>query len=52
MNPEEFKKYIELISSMCLDYLMGRTTQENVIFNLKLILKKFEEGKKNEQRKV
>ena len=40
MDNAEFKKYIELIMSMCTDYLMGTLSKETFISNIKLMLDK------------
>ena len=37
MDENEFKKYVELIMSMCTDYLMEGLTKETFISNLGLI---------------
>ena len=39
MDENEFKKYVELIMSMCTDYLMDGLTKETFISNLDLIIK-------------
>lgn len=38
-NPEECKKYAELISSMSLDYLLNKISWNTYINNLDLIIK-------------
>jgi hypothetical protein len=38
MEDSEFKKYVELIASMCIDFLMKKTTKETFIMNLEISL--------------
>jgi len=44
MEDAEFKKYVELITSMSIDFtLKGKLTKETYISNLKMIIKIVEE---------
>jgi len=42
MDDADFKKYVELIMSMCTDYLMDTLSKETFISNIKLMLDKIE----------
>jgi hypothetical protein len=42
MNDQEFKKHIELLLSMCTDYLMGGLTRQTFVSNLRMIIKNLE----------
>jgi len=39
MTNQEFKKYIEAIIGMCVDYLMNGISRETLVANLKLLIK-------------
>jgi len=45
MDDAEFKKYVELIMSMCTDYLMGGLDKETFISNLELITEQMKNGR-------
>lgn len=42
MKKEEFCKYVNLIITICTDYLMESITEESLINNLKRIIQKIE----------
>lgn len=49
MDDVEFKKYVELIMSMCIDFLIGKLDKETFISNLKLFyISLYEQNQKKE----